>query len=78
MACSNCGTPIEPGRNFDEILRVIDLLQLTAKHKVATPTNWKQVDDVVIAGSVTNDQAKDIFGSWAEPKPYLRIVAQPV
>ena len=69
--------PMSTGRNFDEILRVIDSLQLTAKHKVATPVNWKQGEDVVIAGSVSNDQAKEIFGSWAEPKPYIRIVPQP-
>ncbi|BCY05379.1 peroxiredoxin [Actinoplanes sp. L3-i22] len=69
--------PMTTGRNFDEILRVIDSLQLTAKHKVATPANWQLGGDVVIAGSVGNDQARDIFGSWKEPKPYLRIVAQP-
>jgi thioredoxin-dependent peroxiredoxin len=68
---------IPTGRNFDEILRVIDSLQLTAKHKVATPVNWKLGEDVVIAGSVSNDQAKEIFGAWAEPKPYIRIVPQP-
>jgi alkyl hydroperoxide reductase subunit AhpC len=65
------------GRNFDEVLRVIDSLQLTAKHKVSTPVNWKPGDDVIIAGSVSNDQAKDLFGSWEEPKPYIRIVHQP-
>ncbi|WP_436524262.1 peroxiredoxin [Actinoplanes sp. HUAS TT8] len=69
--------PMTTGRNFDEILRVIDSLQLTAAHKVATPANWQQGGDVVIAGSVSNDQARDIFGSWKEPKPYIRIVAQP-
>src|SRR5204862_5066189 len=69
--------PMTTGRNFDEILRVIDSLQLTAKHKVATPANWKHGDRVVIAGSVSNEQAKETFGSWDEPKPYLRIVAQP-
>jgi thioredoxin-dependent peroxiredoxin len=69
--------PMTTGRNFDEILRVIDSLQLTAQHKVATPANWKQGEDVVIAGSVSNDQAKEIFGSWTEPKPYIRIVPQP-
>jgi alkyl hydroperoxide reductase subunit AhpC len=69
--------PMTTGRNFDEILRVIDSLQLTAKHKVATPANWKQGDDVVIAGSVSNDQAKELFGSWEAPKPYIRIVPQP-
>jgi thioredoxin-dependent peroxiredoxin len=69
--------PMTTGRNFDEILRVIDSLQLTAKNKVATPANWKQGDDVVIAGSVSNDAAKELFGTWSEPKPYLRIVPQP-
>ena len=69
--------PMTTGRNFDEVLRVIDSLQLTAKHKVATPANWKQGEDVIIAGSVNNDQAKEIFGSWEEPKPYIRIVPQP-
>ena len=69
--------PMTTGRNFDEVLRVIDSLQLTAKHKVATPVNWKPGDDVIIAGSVSNDQAKDLFGSWEEPKPYIRIVPQP-
>ena len=69
--------PMTTGRNFDEILRVIDSLQLTAKNKVATPANWKQGDDVIIAGSVSNEQAKEIFGSWTEPKPYIRIVPQP-
>jgi thioredoxin-dependent peroxiredoxin len=65
------------GRNFDEVLRVIDSLQLTAKHRVATPVNWKQGEDVVIAGSVSNDEATEIYGSWKEPKPYIRIVPQP-
>src|SRR5678809_1374446 len=60
--------PMTTGRNFDEVLRVIDSLQLTANHKVATPVNWKQGDDVIIAGSVNNDQAKEIFGEWEEPK----------
>jgi len=69
--------PMTTGRNFDEILRVIDSLQLTAKHKVATPVNWRQGEDVVIAGSVSNEQAKEIFGNWTEPKPYIRIVPQP-
>ena len=69
--------PMTTGRNFDEVLRVIDSLQLTAKHKVATPVNWKQGDDVIIAGSVNNDEAKKIFGDWKEPKPYIRIVPQP-
>jgi thioredoxin-dependent peroxiredoxin len=69
--------PMTTGRNFDEVLRVLDSLQLTAKHKVATPVNWKQGEDVVIAGSVSNDDAKEIFGEWKEPKPYIRIVPQP-
>ncbi|MGH9113147.1 MAG: peroxiredoxin [Acidimicrobiales bacterium] len=69
--------PMTTGRNFDEVLRVIDSLQLTAKHRVATPVNWKQGDDVIIAGSVPNDEATEIFGSWEEPKPYIRIVPQP-
>src|ERR1700756_3449778 len=69
--------PMTTGRNFDEVLRVIDSLQLTANHKVATPVNWQQGDDVIIAGSVNNEQAKEIFGSWEEPRPYIRIVPQP-
>jgi len=69
--------PMTTGRNFDEVLRVIDSLQLTAKHKVATPVNWQQGEDVIIAGSVSNDDAKEIFGEWQEPKPYIRIVPQP-
>ena len=69
--------PMTTGRNFDEVLRVIDSLQLTAMHKVATPVNWKQGEDVIIAGSVSNDQAKELFGTWEEPKPYIRIVPQP-
>jgi alkyl hydroperoxide reductase subunit AhpC len=70
--------PMTTGRNFDEILRVVDSMQLTAKHKVATPVNWKHGDDVIIAGSVTNDDAKKIWpNGWKEPKPYIRIVPQP-
>src|SRR5271168_1762102 len=69
--------PMTTGRNFDEVLRVIDSLQLTATHKVATPAQWQQGDKVVIAGSVNNDQAKELFGEWEEPKPYIRIVPQP-
>ncbi|MHB8642813.1 MAG: peroxiredoxin [Gaiellaceae bacterium] len=69
--------PMTTGRNFDEVLRVIDSLQLTANHKVATPVNWKQGEDVIIAGSVSNDDAKEIFGDWKSPKPYIRIVPQP-
>jgi len=69
--------PMTTGRNFDEVLRVIDSLQLTANHRVATPVNWKQGDDVIIAGAVSNDEAREIFGTWKEPKPYIRIVPQP-
>jgi thioredoxin-dependent peroxiredoxin len=69
--------PMTTGRNFDEVLRVIDSLQLTAKHRVSTPVNWKQGEDVIISGSVSNDEAKKIFGDWKEPKPYIRIVPQP-
>lgn len=71
--------PMTTGRNFDEVLRVIDSLQLTANHKVATPAQWQQGDKVIIAGSVSNDQAKEIWpDGWEEPKPYIRIVPQPV
>ncbi|MDQ6820136.1 MAG: peroxiredoxin [Solirubrobacteraceae bacterium] len=69
--------PMTTGRNFDEVLRVIDSLQLTAKHKVATPVNWHPGDKVVIAGSVSDEQAKEIFGEWESPRPYIRIVPQP-
>jgi thioredoxin-dependent peroxiredoxin len=70
--------PMTTGRNFDEILRVVDSLQLTARYRVATPVNWRQGEDVVIAGSVTNDEAKNIYpNGWREPKPYIRIVPQP-
>jgi alkyl hydroperoxide reductase subunit AhpC len=70
--------PMTTGRNFDEVLRVIDSLQLTAKHKVATPVNWRQGDDVIIAGSVSNDEAKETYPEgWEEPRPYIRIVPQP-
>ena len=70
--------PMTTGRNFDEVLRVIDSMQLTAKHKVATPVNWKQGEDVIIAGSVSNDDAKKTYPQgWKEPKPYIRIVPQP-
>jgi alkyl hydroperoxide reductase subunit AhpC len=70
--------PMTTGRNFDEVLRVIDSLQLTAKHKVATPVNWQQGEDVIIAGSVSNDEAKETYpDGWKEPRPYIRIVPQP-
>jgi thioredoxin-dependent peroxiredoxin len=70
--------PMTTGRNFDEVLRVIDSLQLTAKHKVATPVNWKQGDDVIIAGSVSDDEAKKTYpAGWKSPRPYIRIVPQP-
>jgi alkyl hydroperoxide reductase subunit AhpC len=70
--------PMTTGRNFDEVLRVIDSLQLTAKHKVATPANWKHGEDVIIAGSVSDDDAKKQYPEgWKAPKPYLRIVKQP-
>jgi thioredoxin-dependent peroxiredoxin len=70
--------PMTTGRNFDEVLRVIDSLQLTAKHKVATPVNWQQGDDVIIAGSVSEEEAKQKYpDGWKAPKPYIRIVPQP-
>jgi len=70
--------PMTTGRNFDEVLRVIDSLQLTAAHKVATPVNWQQGEDVIIAGSVSNDEAKETYpDGWQEPRPYIRIVPQP-
>jgi alkyl hydroperoxide reductase subunit AhpC len=70
--------PMTTGRNFDEVLRVIDSLQLTAKYKVATPAQWKQGEDVIIAGSVTDDQAREIYpNGWKSPKPYIRIVPAP-
>jgi alkyl hydroperoxide reductase subunit AhpC len=69
--------PMTTGRNFDEVLRVIDSLQLTASSKVSTPVNWQQGEDVIIAGSVSDDEAKELFGDWEAPKPYIRIVPQP-
>ena len=70
--------PMTTGRNFDEVLRVIDSMQLTAKHRVATPANWKSGDDVIIAGSVSDDEAKKIYPEgWKAPRPYIRIVKQP-
>jgi alkyl hydroperoxide reductase subunit AhpC len=66
------------GRNFDEVIRVIDSLQLTAKHKVATPANWQNGGDVIIAGSVSDEDAKKQYpDGWVSPKPYIRIVPQP-
>jgi thioredoxin-dependent peroxiredoxin len=70
--------PMTTGRNFDEVLRVIDSLQLTAKHKVATPANWQHGDDVIIAGSVSDDEARETYPEgWKSPRPYIRIVPQP-
>jgi thioredoxin-dependent peroxiredoxin len=69
--------PMTTGRNFDEVLRVIDSLQLTARYRVSTPVNWRQGEDVIIAGSVSDDEARQIFGDWKAPKPYIRIVPQP-
>ena len=70
--------PMTTGRNFDEVIRVLDSLQLTANYKVSTPVNWKQGEDVIIAGSVSNDEAKEMWpDGWEEPKPYIRIVPQP-
>jgi thioredoxin-dependent peroxiredoxin len=70
--------PMTTGRNFDEVLRVIDSLQLTAKHKVATPVNWRQGEKVIISGAVTDDEARETYPEgWESPKPYIRIVPQP-
>ena len=69
--------PMTTGRNFDEVLRVLDSMQLTAKHKVATPANWKQGDDVIITGAVSNEEADKIFPGYKTVKPYLRTTAQP-
>jgi alkyl hydroperoxide reductase subunit AhpC len=69
--------PMTTGRNFDEVLRVIDSLQLTAAHKVSTPVNWQPGEDVIVAGSVSDEEAREIFGDFEAPKPYIRIVPQP-
>jgi alkyl hydroperoxide reductase subunit AhpC len=69
--------PMTTGRNFDEVLRVIDSLQLTANHRVSTPVNWRNGEDVIVAGSVSDDEARKIFGGFHAPKPYIRIVPQP-
>jgi alkyl hydroperoxide reductase subunit AhpC len=70
--------PMTTGRNFDEVLRVVDSLQLTAKHRVATPANWKQGEDVILTGGVTDEEAKKLYPEgWKTPKPYIRIVPQP-
>jgi len=70
--------PMSTGRNFDEILRVVDSLQLTAKHRVSAPVNWRQGEDVIIAGSVSDDEARQIYpAGWTAPRPYIRIVPQP-
>jgi alkyl hydroperoxide reductase subunit AhpC len=70
--------PMTTGRNFDEVLRVVDSLQLTAAHGVATPVNWQQGEDVIIAGSVSDDEARKIYpDGWRAPRPYIRIVPQP-
>ena len=66
--------PMTTGRNFDEALRVVDSLQLAAEHKVSTPVNWQQGEDVIIAGSVSDEEAKETFGDWEAPKPYIRVV----
>ena len=69
--------PMSTGRNFDEVVRVLDSLQLTAKHRVSTPANWQQGDDVIVSGSVNNHEAKKIYpDGWSEPKAYIRIVPQ--
>ena len=70
--------PMSTGRNFDEVLRVLDSIQLTAKHKVATPVNWKHGDDVIISGAVSDEEARKLYpAGWKAPRPYLRIVPQP-
>src|SRR6266498_2500313 len=85
LPANTSGDPLErrpadnqTGRNFDEVLRVIDSLQLTAKHKVSTPVNWQQGEDVIIAGSVSDEEAKEVYPEgWESPRPYIRIVPQP-
>ncbi|HVW87848.1 MAG TPA: peroxiredoxin [Gaiellaceae bacterium] len=69
--------PMSTGRNFDEVLRVIDSLQLTANHRVSTPAQWEQGGDVIVSGSVSDDEAREIFGEFRSPKPYIRVVPQP-
>ncbi|HCI47839.1 MAG TPA: peroxidase [Rhodospirillaceae bacterium] len=69
--------PMTTGRNFDEILRALDSIQLTAKHRVATPAQWRQGDDVIITPAITDDEAKDTFGDYTQPLPYLRVTKQP-
>ena len=69
--------PMTTGRNFDEVLRVIDSLQLTAKHKVSTPANWQKGQNVIISGSVTDDEARQTYGHWEAPRPYIRIIPEP-
>ena len=70
--------PMTTGRNFDEVLRVLDSLQLTAKHRVATPANWHQGEDVILTGAITDDEAKKLYpGGYKQPKPYIRIAPQP-
>ncbi len=69
--------PMSTGRNFDEVLRVLDSIQLTAKHKVATPVNWKMGEDVILTAAVSDEEAKQKYGTWKAPRPYIRIVPQP-
>ncbi len=69
--------PMTTGRNFDEVIRVIDSLQLTAKHKVSTPANWQKGENVIISGSVSDDEARQTYGSWEAPRPYIRIIPEP-
>jgi alkyl hydroperoxide reductase subunit AhpC len=69
--------PMSTGRNFDEVLRVIDSLQLTANHRVSTPAQWQQGGDVIVSGAVSDDEARELFGEFRSPKPYIRVVAQP-